>query len=320
MQALAIADAGRERPIRDGGTGRENGLKTMVMGSINIDYVYRVARFTQPGVTVPATALAKGWGGKGLNQSVAIRSGGADVLLAGCVGREDSAGLLAFLGEKGVDTHLVARADMPTGHTIIQVNETGENSMLIYGGANQAVDGALIDRALAALSPGDLLVMQNEISNMPLLLTRAREKGVRMILNVSPVEGAPDSLPLETVDLFFLNEHEAKAVARTDTDVEGALLRRYPAAKFVITYGAKGAAVAAAGANRLWADARRVRAVDTTGAGDTFLGYYVSRMAQGAADEECLRYATQAAALCVQRPGAAPSIPLLEEVERALVR
>lgn len=295
-------------------------MKIMVIGSINIDYVYRVARFTQPGVTVSASSLEKGWGGKGLSQSVSIRSGGSDVLLAGCVGRDDSAELLTFLRDKGVDTHLVSRTDKPTGHTIIQVNEAGENSMLNFGGANRAVDGALIDRALDELALGDLLVMQNEIANMPLLLTRARAKGVRMILNVSPVEGALDCLPLETVDLFFLNEHEAKAVARTDTEVENALLGRFPASTFVITYGAKGAAVLAAGVKRLWADAHKVCAVDTTGAGDTFLGYYVSLLAQGANNKECLRYATQASALCVQRPGAAFSIPMMHEVEQALFK
>ncbi len=293
-------------------------MKIMVMGSINIDYVYRVARFTQPGVTVPACALTKAWGGKGLNQSIAIRNGGAKVLLAGCIGKEDSAALIAMLRDSGVDTHLIALLDIPSGHTIIQVNEAGENSILLFGGANQAVDGTLIDRALKELNPGDLLVIQNEISSMPTLMAKAYAKGVRLILNLSPMEGDLAGLPLETVRMFFLNEHEAQALAGVDTGVEDALLQKYPAAKFVCTYGARGAAIVATGQKRLWADACKVRVVDTTGAGDTFLGYFVSRMAQGSSDEECLRYAAQAAALCVQRPGAACSIPLLEEVERAL--
>ena len=115
----------------------------------------------------------------------------------------------------------------------------------------------------------------------------------------------PDSLPLDKVDIFCLNEHEAKVLARAEADVESALLRQYPTAKFVITYGARGAAVIAQTKQRLWMEALKVRVIDTTGAGDMFLGYFVSRMAKGSTDEECLRYASQAAALCVQRCGAA---------------
>jgi ribokinase len=297
---------------------RESRLKTMVMGSLNIDHVYRVAHFTQPGVTVRSCALDTVCGGKGLNQSIAIQNGGTDVLLAGCVGKADSDQLFALLHSKGVDTHLIARKDLPTGHTVIQVNDAGENSILLCGGANDAVDDALIDRALAELNPADLLVMQNEIAQMPSLMTKAHAKGIRLVFNASPLESMPDSLPLDKVDLFFLNEHEAKVLARTEAHVESALLRQYPEAKFVITCGARGAAVVAHSRQRLWADALKVLAVDTTGAGDTFLGYFVSRMASGSTDEECLRYATQAAALCVQRHGAAPAIPLLAEVKRAL--
>jgi len=293
-------------------------LKTMVMGSLNIDHVYRVAHFTQPGVTVRACSLDTVCGGKGLNQSIAIQNGGTNVLLAGCVGRADSAPLIALLQNKGVDTHLIARKDLPTSHTVIQVNDAGENSILLCGGANDAVDNALIDQALSELNPGDLLVMQNEIAQMPSLMNKAHAKGIRLVFNASPFECVPDSLPLDKVDIFFLNEHEAKVLARAEADVESALLRQYPTAKFVITYGARGAAVIAQTKQRLWMEALKVRVIDTTGAGDTFLGYFVSRMAKGSTDEECLRYASQAAALCVQRCGAAPAIPLLEDVERAL--
>ena len=93
---------------------------------------------------------------------------------------------------------------------------------------------------------------------------------------------------------------------------------RYPAARIVITYGARGAAAVGGGRERAWQEARRVKPVDTTGAGDTFLGFFLGRMSQGRPETECLRYAAQASALCVQRKGAAPSIPALAEVERAL--
>ena len=127
---------------------------------------------------------------------------------------------------------------------------------------------------------------------------------IRLVFNASPFECVPDSLPLDKVDIFCLNEHEAKVLARAEADVESALLRQYPTAMFVITYGARGAAVIAQTKQRLWMEALKVRVIDTTGAGDMFLGYFVSRMAKGSTDEECLRYASQAAALCLQRRGA----------------
>lgn len=142
---------------------------------------------------------------------------------------------------------------------------------------------------------------------------------MRLILNPSPIEGVLENLPLQLVDLFFLNEHEAEALTGASENVETALLKKYPAARFVVTYGAKGAAIVENGRARIWSDGLKVQAIDTTGAGDTFLGYFVSRLAIGASSEECLRYATQAAALCVQRAGAAQAIPVLREVEIAML-
>ena len=293
-------------------------MKIMVFGSLNMDHVYRVNRFTQAGETVPSLDLKNICGGKGLNQSIAIQNGGAEVMHVGCVGTDDGAPLIRFLQDKGVDTHLISQRDVPSGHTVIQVNPKGENCILLYGGANQEVDELMISHAIEELVEGDVLVMQNEISNMPLLITKAHAKGLMLVLNPSPVVGVLENFPLHLVDLFFLNEHEAMALTAADDQVEEALVQKYPDAKFVVTYGDKGAAVVCRARKRLWIDALKVQAIDSTGAGDTFLGYYVSRLVRGATDEECLEYATQAAALCVQRFGAAQAIPFLEEVELAM--
>ena len=293
-------------------------LKIMVFGSLNMDHVYRVKRFTQAGETIASLGLENICGGKGLNQSIAIQNSGTNVMHAGCIGIDDGEPLLAFLDSKGVNTHLISRVNVPSGHTIIQVNQQGENCILLYGGANQQVDEKMIDHALEELEAGDLLVMQNEISNLPMLMMKAHSKGVRLVLNPSPIEGVLENFPLHLVDLFFLNEHEAVSLTGTDEYVEEALVLKYPDAKFVLTYGAKGAVVVSGGEKRIWADALEVKAIDTTGAGDTFLGYFLSCMVRGNTDAECLKYATQAAALCVQRFGAAQAIPILEEVELAL--
>lgn len=159
------------------GTARgDSYMKIMVFGSLNMDHVYRVQHIALPGETIPSFGLEDICGGKGLNQSAAIQNAGIDVMHAGCVGEEDGEPLLAFLRSKGVDTHLVDQRSVPSGHTVIQVNDAGENCIILYGGANQAVDETLIDRALLELAAGDLLVMQNEISRMPLLMSKAHAK------------------------------------------------------------------------------------------------------------------------------------------------
>lgn len=295
-------------------------MKVLNFGSLNLDFIYRVHDFVKPGQTLHTLSRRVLCGGKGLNQSVALQAGGACVFHGGCVGQDDGGSLLDFLAERQVDIRHVRKLDAPSGHTVIQVNDQGENCILLFGGANQAVEEVQIDATLRDFSPGDLLVTQNEISSMPSLMRKAKAIGMKLILNPSPIENVADFLPLELVDLFFVNGAEAAALACDAAQPEAALLERYPAAKIIVTYGSAGAAVLQHGKPRLWQDALKVKPVDTTGAGDTFLGYFVGRMAKGASDEECLRYATQAAALCVQRPGAAPSIPLLHEVEAAMKR
>ncbi len=294
-------------------------MRILNFGSLNLDYVYRVHAFVRPGETAASLGREVVCGGKGLNQSVALRQSGASVWHAGCVGAEDGQPLLDLLSARGVDTGLVRKVDVPSGHTVIQVNDEGENCILLFGGANQAVGCEQIAQTLAHFGKGDLLVMQNEISGMPELMRAAKERGMALALNPSPVAGAESALPIGLADWLFVNEEEAAALAGGGTrDVEIRISARYPAARIVITYGARGAAAVGGGRERAWQEARRVKPVDTTGAGDTFLGFFLGRMSQGRPETECLRYAAQASALCVQRKGAAPSIPALAEVERAL--
>lgn len=293
-------------------------MRILNFGSANIDRVYRVPRFVAPGETLSSVSLREQCGGKGLNQSIALARAGAQVVHAGCVG-SDGAMLLRLLAENGVDVSLVQRTDKPSGHAVIQVDDRGQNAILLYAGANHGITKPYIDRVFSRLESSDWLLVQNEINGLEEILRAAAEKGMPVALNPSPMDDAVSRLPLEAVSCFLLNETEGAALAGTD-DPDGicdALLKRYPAATVVLTLGSRGAVWASA-VHRFFQPAVSVGAVDTTGAGDTFTGYYLAGVLAGDPPEAAMRRAAAAAALAVSRPGAAAAIPALAEVEAVL--
>lgn len=294
-------------------------MKILSFGSLNLDKVYSVGHFIRPAETMAAAALNEFCGGKGLNQSIALARAGAQVWHAGCVGEADGTVLLDALKDSGVDISLVRRLPCPTGHAIIQVNTEGQNCILLYGGANQQITPAQIDETLAQFAPGDMLVLQNEISNLSYLIEAAGKKGMVIVLNPSPMAPELLEMPLEYVSYFLLNEVEAKDLCGAEVPEEEypeKLLARYPNSRVVLTLGSRGCIYQDAG-QRIVQPACRVQAVDTTAAGDTFTGYFVAAIAAGAPVAQALEEATKAAAISVSRQGAAPSIPLREEVLRA---
>lgn len=295
-------------------------MKTLCFGSLNIDHVYTVPRFVAAGETLSSDALETFPGGKGLNQSVALARAGAETYHAGAVGA-DGAFLLETLRAAGVRTeHVETLPGVYTGHAIIQRNAVGENCILLHGGANRAVTRAQIDRTLARFSAGDLLVLQNEISELDYLARQGKARGMIVALNPSPMDGAVlNALPC--ADLLLLNETEAAALLASDmpedfTDAARLLRKRFSAA-VVLTLGAAGSIYADIG-TLLTQEAFPVQAVDTTGAGDTFTGYFLAGMTEGLGAAQSLRIASAAAALAVTRPGAAPSIPARGEVSQRL--
>ncbi|MBQ6465330.1 MAG: ribokinase [Oscillospiraceae bacterium] len=298
-------------------------MKVLCFGSLNIDYVYRVPHFVARGETLASAALEVFSGGKGLNQSVALARAGAKVLHAGAIGAEGRF-LLEELAAAGVDTALVEVLDgVRTGHAVIQRDESGDNCILLYGGANRAITREQIDRTLARFSAGDVLLLQNEISEGLYAARRAGERGMRVVLNPSPMEES--LLPLFALaDTLLLNEVEAAQFLGLPADAAPELLidglrRRLPETELVLTLGARGA-VYACGDTLLCQRAFPVRAVDTTAAGDTFTGFFLASRLSGADAPAALRLASAAAALAVTRPGAAPSIPTRGEAEAFLSR
>lgn len=296
-------------------------MRVLCFGSLNIDYTYQVDHFVQKGETLSSDSLNVFCGGKGLNQSVALAKAGAETFHAGTIG-EDGRFLLEMMEEAGVDTSCVTVShEVRTGNAIIQNDKEGDNCILLYGGANQAISRKQADLVLSRFGEGDYLVLQNEINELSYIMSQAHERGMQIVLNPSPMNEKIFDLPLEYVNYFLLNEVEAGQLLKREcgpgTDMEelaSSLSERFPYAVIVLTIGSGGAIFSGNG-KRFLQPVYKVKAVDTTAAGDTFTGYFIAGMINGMEAEEAMNMAAKAAAIAVTRPGAAPSIPLLREVE-----
>jgi ribokinase len=290
-------------------------MKVLNFGSLNVDHFYEVEHIVRPGETIPAGKYRMSCGGKGLNQSVALAHARANVFHAGKVGRDGGA-LLACLKTAGVNSDFVEVAgDVPSGHAIIQVDKSGQNSIIIHGGANRAILKEDVSRVLGNFSPGDYLLLQNEVSCVAEIIDQAKKRGLIIFLNPAPLDERVAGYPLDKVDYFIINEIEGRELSRaTDAQTILAAMRgRFPEAGILLTLGEQGACYADQHTS-LAVPAEKVHAVDTTAAGDTFTGFFIAQKLAGQSVEACLRTACHAAAICVTRPGAADSIPHLQEV------
>ena len=294
-------------------------MRILSFGSLNTDYVYQVPHILRGGETLSSTARNVYCGGKGLNQSIAMARAGADVYHAGAVGEGDGEALIAALAESGVHTDGIARLHgTSSGHTVIQVASDGQNCILLFGGANRLITETMAEGMLAPFAAGDILVLQNEISALSEIMRIAAQKGMRIVLNPSPADENLALLPLMLVDTFVLNEVEAEVLTDQTYAKQQmeALSERFPHAEILLTLGKDGCLYQNGQCGERYSQkAYVVAAVDTTAAGDTFLGYFVARRAAGASVETALQLATAAATLCVLHEGAAPSIPMMEQVD-----
>lgn len=288
-------------------------MKILNFGSVNIDRVYRVEHFVRPGETISASEYALFSGGKGFNQSTALARAGAVVFHAGAIG-VDGRWLKEALELDGADVHLLREVDAPTGHAVIQVDDNGQNCIIIEGGANRRISPLDVDAAFAGFSRGDALLIQNETSAIPEMIERAFAKGMEVVFNPAPMGEEVHSYPLDKVSLFIVNELEGAEIASIASDdpavILDAMQARFPSANFVLTLGVRGAVARFNAKPDLFVPAKRVSAVDTTAAGDTFIGYFLAERQSGASLRSAMEVATAASAVCVTRMGAAPSIPM----------
>lgn len=289
-------------------------MKFLVMGSMNYDHIYRMKQIVSPGETASSMSLETVCGGKGLNQAVALAKAGASVFQAGMLGA-DGEEIRRSLLHYGVDGSRLGAVPERCGHAVIQVDESGQNAIVLYGGSNQCFTRAYMEEAMEGFSKGDWIVLQNEINGTKEAIRLAGERGLGIALNPSPFTAGILDWPLEQVSLLFLNEVEGGQLTgeKEETAMEEALADRFPEAEIVLTLGEKGA-VWRKGKERLYQPAFLGPVVDTTAAGDTFTGFFLGARARGKTVAECLQTAARAAALTVGRPGAAPSIPTWEEV------
>ena len=289
-------------------------MKTMMMGSLNIDYVYHVDHFVQPGETLRVNSRDIVCGGKGLNQAVALAKAGLDVIAAGYTGA-DGAILSQALANAGVNTDALKTLDQPNGHTVIQVDATGNNNILYFPSTNEMFTREDIDRWLALLQKDDVLVLQNETNLVPYMIESAYARGIRVSFNPSPVSADINDYPLAECRWIMINETEGERISgfRDPQDILDFFALHYPMTDVLLTLGETGAWFSGHH-ERLFQKAFSVSAVDTTAAGDTFTGCFLQAVLTGASTENALRKACAAAALAVTRPGAAPSIPYAWEV------
>lgn len=293
----------------------ENKMKILNLGSLNLDKVYTVEQFVRPGQTIMASDYEVYCGGKGLNQSLAAARAGAPVLHAGMIGADGEC-LRRLLEDSSADTGFLRCTDCESGHAIIQVEPTGQNCIIVYGGANQCITDTYIDEVLRNFSSGDYFLTQNETSGTAYAILAAHQKGLRVFFNPSPITPEIRRYPLELVDVFLLNEIEGAELSECHgsyQEILEGLHRRFPKAAFVLTVGSDGAYFQK-NTDLLFQPAFHTDAVDTTGAGDTFTGYFLASLAKNCTPGEALFYASRAAAVAVGRSGAAPSIPTWDEM------
>ena len=280
------------------------------LGSINIDRIYRVGRLPALGETLEAEEYETGLGGKGTNQALAAAAAGTGVCLTGAVGA-DAVWAIGTLNERNVDTANVHHVDVATGHAVVFIEPDGENRIVSFGGANRAITSTMLEAAFAPARKGDWWLVQNETSMVAESLAMAKAKGLRTVYSAAPFSAAATQGILSNIDILAVNEGEALALARH----LGCGVEELPVPNLLVTLGARGARWFAPGKLDYTLPAFPVSAIDTTGAGDIFLGYCLAGLDLGMDIPASMLLGSAAAAISVTRTGASSSIPTRSTVD-----
>lgn len=284
-------------------------------GSINIDHVYKVGHFVRPGETLASAFYRREPGGKGFNQTIALARAGAMVSHIGASG-PDGIWLREMLTHEGADASHLRESPEPTGHAIIQISDSGENAIILHGGANRSLGTDGVRAALNSAPRGAWFLTQNETDSVPEAIRLSHERRLTVCFNAAPMDRGVLEYPLGMVDWLIVNETEGGEIsgqAHPDAIAE-TLASRYPSMGLVLTLGSDGVLCRKDG-RTIRLPAPKVAVVDTTAAGDTFTGYFLAAMAASQDLHSALARAIRAAALTVTRPGAAHSIPRASELE-----
>ncbi len=290
-------------------------MRVLNIGSLNYDYVYDVDHIVKGGETIASNGMQVFCGGKGLNQSIALAKAGVAVYHAGLIG-EDGDRFIELCSTFGVDTTYLQKMNGKSGHTIIQVDANGQNSIILFGGTNQMLTKEYIDEVLSNFTCGDILLLQNEVNELAYIIEQGYRIGLQIILNPSPMNSKLMECDLSKVSVFMINEIEGEQLTKeTEPDrILSSLRNQFPNAKVVLTLGAKGVMYQDHEVT-IYQESMKVKVTDTTAAGDTFTGYFIAGMLEGLPMEDVLLLCTKACGITVTRKGAAASIPLRQEVQ-----
>lgn len=284
--------------------------KVVCFGSFNYDNVYSVNNIVKPGETTNSKSMEQFCGGKGLNQAIALSRAGVDTYMAGLVGLDGDA-LVNKAKENNIDISMVTQIEGKSGHAVIQIDKRGQNSILLYGGANQKISKEYVLKVLSEIESGDLLVLQNEISMLPYIIDKASEKGIFIVLNPSPFNEKIGECDINKVDILILNEIEGAELSGKSEykDIINELYRLYPNSKIVLTLGAEGSMYIDKN-SFIYQECIPSEVVDTTAAGDTFTGYFLaSLLFRRETPQQAMKIASLAASIAVSKKGASDSIP-----------
>lgn len=289
-------------------------MKVLNIGSLNIDYVYGVDHIVIPGETVSSKDMNMFAGGKGFNQSVALAKAGVEVYHCGIIG-EDGKFFIDLCREYNINSDYIKTVSGKSGHTIIQVDSDAQNCILLHGGTNQKFTKDIIDDVFENFEKDDILLIQNEINMVPYIIDRAYSKDMKIILNPSPFNGKLKECDLNKIDTFLINEIEGEQITGSNNPeiIINSMKNKYPNAKVVLTLGKEG--IVYLDGNKTYKQGIfKVKAVDTTAAGDTFTGYFISGLINKDDISEILKISAKASAIAVSRKGATSSIPERDEV------
>lgn len=296
-------------------------MKIVVIGSLNVDTTYSLPHIPKEGETIIANNKTTQRGGKGQNQAIQMARLGAEVAMIGAVGSDaEGAELIKGLQEENIDASGMIIKPGPSGTASIYVNEAGQNNIVVYPGANFELTKEDIDSRLDLIKSADICVMQNEIPLDVIYYTLeiCKELDIIMVHNPAPAVKGFDKKYLGLIDYFVPNETEMELILNRemDSDVE-AMAREVlemGCNNVIVTLGSKGSMLV--NNDKVYAqEAKLVDAVDTTAAGDSFIGGFVAGLAQGFSPEEAMEYGTFSSALTVTKPGAVDALPYKEDVE-----
>lgn len=294
-------------------------MKILIYGSVNIDNTFAVKEIVKPGETISCNFTGKAAGGKGANQACAAgraSDGRFEVYFAGKADHEADF-IFSKMEEAGTSCKYVTYSDYGTGMAVIQVAEGGQNSILVCGNGNVHIEKEEIDSVLQNFSKGDCVILNAEINNLEYLINACHEKGMVIFFNPSPVTENLKKLPLEKASYLVFNEVEGSFFSGVNsTDYKAildSLIKIFPASKIVLTMGPEG--VWCGDKNEaVYVPACKVKAVDTTGCGDTFLGFFATEVMAGSSVKDALGVAAKAASIAATRHGAMNSIPSYGEL------